>query len=113
MLKITLGFEVLGLPRCAFYGCDKTPGPKVTWRGKGLCHLRAYSPSLCEVRAGTLRQELKQRPWESSVYWLASLTTSAFLHTPGLLRAGRGGGGTIHSGLDLGVSKINQDVPQV
>jgi hypothetical protein len=42
----------------------KTPEPKATWGGKGLFQLTHpnNSPSLREVRAGSWRQELKQKP---------------------------------------------------
>lgn len=34
--------------------------------------LTGFSPSLREVREGSQRRELKQKPWRVAVYWLAS-----------------------------------------
>lgn len=40
--------------------------------GKGLSHLTACSPlsTLRELKAGTWRQELKQRTWRRAAHWL-------------------------------------------
>lgn len=48
----------------------KTPWPKPTWGRKGLFHLTlVVSPSSREVRPGTLRQELMQKPWSIVACW--------------------------------------------
>lgn len=36
-----------------------------------ILHFQVTVSSLSKARAGTSRQELKERPWENSVYWLA------------------------------------------
>lgn len=48
----------------AFYGCDKTPGPKANWRGKNLSQRTALRSW------GKLGQELKQRNWRDVACWL-------------------------------------------
>lgn len=43
----------------------------LTWGGKGLSQLTVlhHNPSSQEVRTGTCRQELRQKPWRN-IYWL-------------------------------------------
>lgn len=47
---------------------------KATYGGKGLFQLTlpGHNPSLREAKAGTLEQQLKQRPHGSATYWLPS-----------------------------------------
>jgi hypothetical protein len=84
----------------------KTPWPQVTCRRKGLFHLTIFSPSLWEVRAGTLRQEQEQSPWRTAASWL---------HLPGLLGLisfipqSLSRDGTALSGLGSPTSIINQE----
>lgn len=53
------------------------PWPWETWREKGLLHLTGQSPSLREAKlgtsAGTWIQEIKQRPWRNTTYWINKL----------------------------------------
>ena len=58
-----------------FLSSDKTPRPRSNLRKKGFNWLNIrvhWEMSGQELKAGTWRQELKQRPWRSAVYWLAS-----------------------------------------
>lgn len=63
-------------------------------------HLTGYTPSPRELKAGTLRQELKERPWRNAVYLFAF---SGFSDFDGLLsytiQDHRPRGGTIHKRL--------------
>lgn len=59
--------------------------PQETWREKGLLHLTGQSPSSREAKlgtqAGTWMQEIKQRPWRNTTYWIIKLP---FLNIPDL-----------------------------
>lgn len=82
---------------------------KTTWEEMNLFLIREYSPLLMEVRAGTWRQELKQRPWKSVTYWIAFYDLLIYLfytsqaHMPKY--------GTASSGLRPPTSTISQKVP--
>lgn len=61
-------------PTLLFYWCDKIL-MKISFRMKGLFCARSYSPS-CRRNQGQdrdmeVRQEWKQRPWKSTLDWLA------------------------------------------
>ena len=59
-----------------FYCWDKHHCQKATRGGKGLCCFQFHSTvyylekSGQELRAGTWKQELMQRPWRGAAYWL-------------------------------------------
>jgi hypothetical protein len=84
--------------------------PKATWRRKGLINLQVtvyHGGKLKqEFKAGVWKQELKQRPWRNTAYWLdshgllslLSYTTQAHLPT----------NGTTYSGLGSPTSMNNQ-----
>jgi hypothetical protein len=75
------------IPLClsqGFYCCDWTPWPRATWGGKGLFGLHFHmvvhhegSQDRNSNKAGTWRQELMQRSWRSTSYWLGPLACSA------------------------------------
>jgi hypothetical protein len=51
---------------------DETPSPKQLEKEKFIWLTQQRCSSLEEVRAGTWRQELIQRPWRDVAYWFAS-----------------------------------------
>lgn len=55
----------------AFCKCNKILTESNVGR-EGLMWLTGFSPSLREVRGGTQKPELKQKPWRVAVHWLAS-----------------------------------------
>lgn len=85
----------------AFCSCNKILTESNLGR-EGLMWLTGFSPSLREVREGTQRRELKQKPWRVAVYWLASWGLLNCLSTY-LPKAG-----SAHSGLGPVTSINNQ-----
>jgi hypothetical protein len=61
-----------------FYRCDETPGPKVTWRGKGLHHLyfhitvHHWRQAEWELKTGQ-KHGADTEIMKSGTYWLASM----------------------------------------
>lgn len=58
---------------------------KTNLERKDLFHLTIYSFPGRKVRAGTWRQKLKQKPWNSAAFWFAQTT---LLHSQGHLSTG-------------------------
>ena len=90
-----------------FYCYDKTWTNNLEEDSVNLAYsFQSYSHTR-EVRAGTCRQELKQRPWKDAAYclalhcWLSYLLYTALDHLPR--------GGTAHSGLHPPTPIINQE----
>lgn len=87
----------------AFYCYDLKPQTKAVWGAKGLFSLHNPTYSLLrEAKAGTGRQELKQKPCKKAPYWIIPyglLTTQDHLPT----------GNTSHSKLSFSTSITNQE----
>jgi hypothetical protein len=82
---------------------DKAFWPKATWEGKGLSQLILpdHKSSLRKVRAGP-KQELKQKPWRNTRYWLVLWLVLSYTAQANLPRDG-----ATHSGLVPPTSTIN------
>jgi hypothetical protein len=70
------------LSEFAFYHCGKQLYPKQPRTEKSLfTYFRVTSPSMTEVRAGTWRQGLMQKPWKSAAL-LTMACSACFLIQP-------------------------------